>query len=252
MVKTCLNCGHTLKGNFCSFCGQKATVKRITPAVFFADVLHFFTHLEKGFLFTTWNFSLRPGISSLNYLSGKRKVYQSPVSYLLIWTGVFFLLHNGIINYFHFQLTGGSGNQADTSEEANMIFRQHFTFFIFPVIIISALILYYIMGRPRYYYIELLALSFYGTGTYFMMSVISDFILGFIFRVNILATGVFLFQGVLSSVYNFWFSFDFFKRIPLKFFWVRLIITSILVAVCGWIIMFYLPEAWIYYTMNYK
>jgi hypothetical protein len=56
---------------------------------------------------------------------------------------------------------------------------------------------------------------------------------------------VFLWQTTLSSVYNFWFSFDIFKRKNLKFLWLRLIVTAILISAMGWAIMNYLPMFWV-------
>jgi hypothetical protein len=138
-------------------------------------------------------------------------------------------------------------NRMNIKAQSNILFRQHFTLFILPVILLSALLLYYIMARPRYNFIEILTLSLYGAGTYFMMSFLSDFLFGYVFKVNILTINVFLFQGILSTIYNFWFSFDFFKRLRLRFFGLRLITASILIAISGWLIMFYLPMAWLYF-----
>jgi hypothetical protein len=188
---------------------------------------------------------LKPGITSIAYIEGKRKKYQKPVSYFLIWTGLYILVHNTIINFHHFTLTDKLLSQLDLQEKANLFFRQHFTLFLIPVIFLSALILFLVLARPRLNYIEVLTLSLYGAGTYFMMSLVTDIIIGFVFQTNILAAEVFLWQAILSSAYNFWFSYDLFRRIPMRHFWVRLIVASILVACGGWIIMYYLPMAWI-------
>lgn len=248
LMTTCLNCGHTFEGKYCPECGQKSSVERLTIAVLLEDIVHFFTHLEKGFLFTTWNLLVRPGSTSLNYVSGKRKAYQKPVSYFLIWTGLYILIHNAIISYHHFQLVSGIVAELNIRDHGNLLFRRHFTLFIIPVILLSAVLLYYVMARPRYNFIEILTLCLYGAGTYFMMSLVSDIILGVFFTVNILALNVFFWQAILSTIYNFWFSFDFFSRLGLRLFWPRLISVSVLVAIGGWIIMFYLPMLWIYIT----
>lgn len=250
MLTICLNCGHSFKGNYCPNCGQKATIKRITATTLLADVLHFFTHIEKGFLFTSGSFLFKPGISSINYISGKRKNYQTPVSYFLIWTGLYIILHNAIVNYFNYQLTGEVITHLDTTGEANVLLQKHFTFFIIPAVLCSALSIYYLLAKPTYNFTELLTLTLYGGGSYFMMLFISDFILGILFKVNVLNTPVFLWQGALSFIYNFWFSYDVFKRIRLRLFWLRLICAAVLVAISGWIILFYLPIAWIYLTLK--
>jgi len=78
-----------------------------------------------------------------------------------------------------------------------------------------------------------------------MMLFVSDILLGAIFKVNILSTGVFLWQAILSALYNFWNSFDFFKRVHVRFLWLRLISVAVLVAIIGWAMLEYLPMAWV-------
>ncbi|HEX5023929.1 MAG TPA: DUF3667 domain-containing protein [Agriterribacter sp.] len=225
-------------------------MQRLTATALFEDVLHFFTHLEKGFLFTTWSFVTKPGISSLHYISGKRKRYQTPVSYFLIWTGLYIILHNIIVNYFHYQLSGEVITQLDKSGQANMMLRKHFTLFIIPAVFCSALSLYFILAKPKYNFTEMVALGLYGGGTYFMMLFLSDFILGFIFTVNVLTTPVFLWQAALSFLFNLWLSYDVFKRAQLRLFWIRLVFSVSLVAISGWLILFYLPIVWEYFETH--
>ena len=246
-MTTCLNCGHVFEGKFCSNCGQKATVDRLTATALFEDTLHFFTHVESGFLFTTWNFLARPGISSMEYFSGKRKTYQSPVSFFLIWTGLYILVHNAVINFRNFQLSPELVNALKIGEQSNVLFRNHFSVFILPVILLSSFLIYLILTRPRYNYIEVLTLCLYGAGVYFMICLVSDLLLGLFFKENLLTPGVFLWQAILSVLYNFWFCLDFYKRLHLRYFWIRLITASVLVSVGGLLIMIYLPAVWMYF-----
>jgi lipoprotein signal peptidase len=245
MSTKCLNCEHSFKGNFCPNCGQKATVKRLSAAALFADTIHFFTHLEKGFFFTTRSFILQPGSASLNYISGKRKKYQPPVSYFLIWTGLYILLHDIIVNYFQYQLSGEVITQLDKTGQANIMLQKHFTLFIIPAVFCSALSLYYILAKPKYNFTETITLCLFGGGTYFMMLFFSDLILGVIFKVNVLTTPVFL-----SFLYNSWLAFDIFRRAKLHLFWLRLILSVSIVAISGWVILFYFPIAWNYFTKH--
>ena len=247
MVIHCLNCDHAYKGNFCPECGQKSDEKRITATVLLMDLLHFFTHLENGFLFTSWSYLVRPGKSALDYISGIRKKYQKPVSYFLIWTGLFILLHNYIIQYNQFHLDSDSLKSLEKMDEGNLFFRIHFTVFIIPVLLMSSLVIYFVLAKPKFNLIEILVSCLYGTGTYFMLSLFSDLIFGVLFHLNILSFNVFLWQTILSAVYNFWFTFDFFSRIEIKNLWIRLITTSILISILGWAMMIYLPLIWLYF-----
>jgi hypothetical protein len=189
---------------------------------------------------------VRPGNSSMEFIAGKRKNYQKPVSYFLIWAGLFIVLHNSIINFYGYKLGQDVLQELSIKEQSNAYFREHLSLFIIPVILTSAVWLYIFLARPTFNFIELLAICMYGTGTYFMMSLFSDLIIGVVFRSNILALKVFLWQAILSSFYNLWFSYDVFKRLHLRFFWLRLISVSLLVAINGWLIMFYFPVLWIY------
>lgn len=88
----CKNCGEKVVGMYCSHCGQKAVEQRISFHYIWHEVIHFFTHFEKGFLFTSWNMIVRPGKVVTDFVKGKRKVYQPPVSFILIWITIYLLL----------------------------------------------------------------------------------------------------------------------------------------------------------------
>lgn len=248
MSQTCLNCGNLFSGNFCPECGQKATVKRISGSVLISDVIRFFTHLEKGFLHTTWNLLARPGFLSINFLEGKRQKYQPPVSYLLIWTTLYVIIHNFIIGHYGYTIRHEESGIPGLNEEANILLRTHFTAFIIPLLFMSALLIYFLLAKPKYYFTEILTICLFGAGTYFMMLLASDLIFGIIFGINILTTSIFSWQTVLSSVYNFWFTYDFFKRSPPKLFWLRLVAVTLFITTIGWGILVWLPQLWIYFT----
>ncbi len=236
----CLNCGTHFKSNFCPECGQKAEVERLTASHLLHETVHSITHYEKGFLHTLWLFLIKPGNAGMKYLSGKRKEFQKPVGYILILTGVYIILHNFIINQYDYHYL--SSNSAITFEEQSNIFlRKHFTPFIFFILVISAFIIYIVLANKRYNFIEILTLCLYGGGVYFMILTVSDLILGVVFQINILSGGVFLWQTIASAVYNFWFCFDFFKKVRMRFFGLRMIITATIISLAGLAIMNYLP-----------
>jgi hypothetical protein len=239
-IITCLNCGEKFSGKFCNECGQKAEVERLTGRHLLSEVIHAITHYEKGFLHTVWVFLVRPGNASLRFLEGKRKEYQKPVSYILILTGLYILLHNYIISRFGYTYELWS-NSSIMTNDANIFLRTHFTPFIFMIIVVSACVIYLVLGKGIFNFIETLVLCLYGGGTYFMMLTLSDIVLGAVFGVNIISMNVFLYQTILSSAYNLWFSYDIFKKARVNFLWPRLIIVSILVSVIGYCMMTYLP-----------
>jgi hypothetical protein len=80
----CLNCGHTTAGRFCAQCGQKLRLGRIALHDLGHELFHFFTHLDGAPWYTIRQLLLRPGTMQREFLDGKRKRYQTPVSALLI------------------------------------------------------------------------------------------------------------------------------------------------------------------------
>ncbi len=244
---TCLNCGKVFTGNYCPNCGQKAEVERLSATVLLKETVHFFSHFEKGLLHTAWNFIVRPGKASIDFLIGKRKQFQKPVSYFLILTGLYIILHNFIIQryHYHYSLSGKSMAVLDFQEQSNIVLRTHFTPFIVLIILFSAVIIYPILGRKRFNFVEILTLCLYGGGTYFLILILSDIVLGAMFKINVISMDVFIWQTSVSSIYNFWFSYDIFKRAHIHLFWLRLISVSFLVSLFGWLVMNYLPMVWV-------
>jgi hypothetical protein len=246
-LTTCLNCGKSFEGKYCPYCGQKAGVERLTASVLLKETVHFFSHFEKGFLYTAWNFIVRPGSASINFLMGKRKQFQKPVSYFLILTGLYIIVHNFIIHRYnyHYSLSEKSEAILDFQEKSNILLRTHFTPFIVLIILFSAVIIYPILGRKKFNFIEILTLCLYGGGSYFLILILSDIVLGVWFKINVISIDVFIWQTSVSSMYNLWFSYDIFKRSHMHFFWLRLIVASLLVSLFGWLVMNYLPMLWI-------
>jgi hypothetical protein len=241
----CINCGAEVSGKYCHECGQKANIKRLDTKTLLEEVGHFFTHVEKNFLQTTKEYIIRPGAVSINYLKGKRKHYQKPVSFFLIWTGLYILLHNFIINYFHYRLSSSAILLLSQEERANELLRSHFTLFFLPALFLSSVAIYLILARPRFFYPEVLALSLYGAGCYNAMLIIIDIVAGAVLHININNTSIFIFLGIISAVYDFWFCYDLFRKIHIRHFWLRLWLTAITTTLIGWVILVYLPELWL-------
>jgi hypothetical protein len=65
---TCLNCQAEIDKNYCSTCGEKTDIHRITVKHFlFHDLLHGVWHIDKGILFTLKETIVRPGSGTRLY-----------------------------------------------------------------------------------------------------------------------------------------------------------------------------------------
>lgn len=80
----CKNCQSQVEQEYCPNCGQKASVKRITIRSLLEDLPHAVFHIDKGFLYNFVQLFKSPGQAILNYLSGMRKIFFHPATYLVI------------------------------------------------------------------------------------------------------------------------------------------------------------------------
>ncbi len=78
----CKNCAHCLDGPYCCNCGQSAGTRRIMTGEVLKDALFSVVQVNRGFLFTAKELSLRPGKAVQGYLTGHRVDYYSPHKYL--------------------------------------------------------------------------------------------------------------------------------------------------------------------------
>ena len=83
-MTVCQNCETAFKGKYCSECGQKAGVKRITWRSIFSDLVKKVTFWDKGLLFTTLHVLKHPGKMARDYIAGKRVNYNKPLNYILL------------------------------------------------------------------------------------------------------------------------------------------------------------------------
>lgn len=70
MKRVCQQCGAIGPGNFCGNCGQSLSTKRLTVSALVLEVFHFFTNLDKGFLYTIKKLATIPGKIQKDYIDG--------------------------------------------------------------------------------------------------------------------------------------------------------------------------------------
>lgn len=91
---TCLNCGNEAQQQYCSHCGQRTNVKRITFKEswydFWSRVYGFDGMLPR----TLRDLTLRPGIAAKNFITGNRVLYYGPVGYFFLMITLFLIMAN--------------------------------------------------------------------------------------------------------------------------------------------------------------
>lgn len=227
MPVICKNCGSVVEQNFCPVCGQKKGIQKITWAFIFREIVHLFTHVEKGFIFSSVKMFYNPGAFVKSYLDGKRKDKQPPVSFLFIWAAIFLLLRNALISLFDYKQEV-LNTPSFVDEEAALYYYTHVTYITIIYIPLYAAILRIITGLyRRLNYAETITICFYGYGIFFFILFFITLVGGLIFHVNILSN-TFNTIGVLSTGINaFWQCYSVLKQFELKYALMRSIIMTI-------------------------
>lgn len=225
MPTNCLNCGTPLTDKYCPHCGQKATVKRLSWHYVAEELLHFFTHIEHGFLKTTGLLITKPGLLNKNFLDGKRKNYHKPISFLLIWIAIFLLVYHFVNRYTHYENLNTSTVISNDPAVTAMInkYRSLVEILILPV---SAFIAWLIIARRKLNYVEVLNTAFYGFSFLFIL-LATQFTIAFIFGINFKTNSFDISGAVIFLCWNFYASYDLFKRYRVPYLIPRIILTII-------------------------
>jgi Protein of unknown function (DUF3667) len=225
-MKICKNCGKKSEGSYCSHCGQKMAVERIDLQYVLHEIFHFFTHLEKGFIFTTIRLLSDPGTTVMNYLGGKRKPYQPPVSYFLVWITIYLLSlyglerifgENMVINYEDYFGPGATTRYAIS----------HLSIVLTTIMPFHALYIYLLATRSRLNYFETLVAVIYALGTIIAL----QFLFVLAASLNYLLSGnsiALIYSDLFKIGYIIWLVYSLAKHFTLNFKPLRMILIVIL------------------------
>lgn len=97
----CKNCGVAGQGNYCATCGEKYLAAKITVASMTHQVVHFFTHVDRGFGYTVKQLAKHPGKMQREYIDGVRSKYQKPFPFFFVCGTIC-----GIAFYFLYIING--------------------------------------------------------------------------------------------------------------------------------------------------
>ena len=81
-----------LNGEYCSKCGQRMQLRRLTMGALFHDVLHDLSDLDSRVWRTLIALLLKPGKLTNEFIAGRRTFYLPPFRLYLVLSLVFFLL----------------------------------------------------------------------------------------------------------------------------------------------------------------
>ena len=222
MSTTCLNCNALVNEKYCSRCGQKVEVTRLTWHSIGEEIFHFFTHVEKGFLKTTTELIAHPGELCKSYLDGKRKTYHKPVSFLLIWITIYLFTWYLADHFKHFENRYSSTLVTWDNATLNLVqkYRSLIDIFTLPA---TALINWLILARPKLNYVEVLSVSFYLFSFQFIVHV-THVSISSLLDINYKNNTSQYITLILLAVWALYAGYDLYKRYNVQFLVPRLIL----------------------------
>lgn len=90
----CISCSNIHEENYCSNCGERKTVKKITFPAMFEYTLSSIIDMDKGFLFNVKSLFINPKKIITNYILGKRKGILNPISFLIFSITLYLIIEN--------------------------------------------------------------------------------------------------------------------------------------------------------------
>ncbi len=158
----CKSCGAIVDSKYCGDCGEQQEVKRISLHGLVHDVLHFFTHLDKGFLYTLKALLKIPGFMQHSYVQGYRSKYQKPFSMFFICATILFISKYWIGKALIYYQIGDIG-EADFSHK----YMVQIQILLVPI---YALLTYLFFRKSRYNYAETGVMLMYTTSFFFIVA----------------------------------------------------------------------------------
>lgn len=216
----CKNCDQTIQDDqsYCPHCGQKSDVTRLNFRQLIKDIWIAFSNTDEGFLLLIKELVYKPGKVARAYVSGRRKHYFNPFSYLAIMVAIalFFILR--------FESYGIDYSLMKTQDLEFLRFTfQYFNLFIFFTCPVYALVIWIFFLGNQLNYAENLVLSAYlgGQNMLYYIVAITLFIL---FPSNINVLGL-----IIGLIITIWYIMAILQFYAKRSFWS--IIKAILIIV---------------------
>lgn len=232
----CLNCGYEHTGSFCSQCGQKET-HRYTVGHVLHELVHVFTHADKGIFSFAWNIIRKPGTIALDLVEGRRKRYFNLFQYLLLVVGfvTFIMVKTDFMSAMMKNIntannTKMSSDLASIQQEAGQLLQKYMNIFQMLLIPVYAFFTWLIIGRKKYNYAEHIVLHTAGSAQTNTIALITTPLLMLSMNPTLLSLQLFISFGI------FIFSFALCYRQFFKFSILKSILYALLIFVCSYIV----------------
>jgi Protein of unknown function (DUF3667) len=181
-MKKCINCNEEIQNNFCSHCGQRTDVKRITFREGWNDFWARIYGFDGMFPRTLRDLTVRPGKVAMLFIEGNRARYYGPVGYFFLMITLFLLVLSLMdINYLDFTKSVGQNDLTTQKDKIHGVdFRLIAQFFSDNLKAISFIIIplqaigakYIFFRKDKYNFIEHMVLPFYVQGHIYWVNIV--------------------------------------------------------------------------------
>lgn len=166
----CINCEQSTLGKFCSHCGQKQGVARLTWSSVFVELQKRLFGFDNNYLRTVKDLTIRPHVVIDSVIEGNRIRYVGPVGYYFVMITVYILLMS-LINVDMSEIMGTVGNSINSGATESQIALQNkingfivdnfrlLAFLMMPFFILGV---WLVFKNKGYNFLETSVITFYG------------------------------------------------------------------------------------------
>jgi hypothetical protein len=173
----CKNCNVELSNYFCSNCGQRSSVYKVTFKETFQDFVDVVFSVNAPLIKATKLLIVNPGKLFREYLNGKRKNYYKPVSFFIITTFVYLIVRS-LIDYNPLTTAGVKVGGEMLIEAGNyMVKNINNIMFLF---VFALGVFLKVFFKKKNSLAEFIAVSFYLMGFYTLIGCVTMFYLRYV------------------------------------------------------------------------
>lgn len=234
-----------MEGNFCSNCGQRTTVDKITLSNFIKEATNSIFQIDRGFFHTMLALFTQPGESIKAYLTGKRKYHFKPIAYVLTLSTIYFLISQSLeqATFINDAVAGFASGASDTKRGTEYIpllewFAKNYAYTILMLLPIAALASYLSFLKAGYNYLEHFVLNTYLAGQLAIIYIVFTLLSLSGIHEDILVS-IMLFASVTYTFWVFGQFFDTYSRIGVL---LRSILTYVLYLLIVSVLLLFLLE----------
>lgn len=220
-----------MNGNFCTHCGQKSTVGKITLSNFIKELTDTVFQVDRGLFYSMKELFVNPGDSIREYLNGKRKSHFKPIAYVFTLSTIYFLLsqllENGtFVNDFIEGFIAYEDTPGSASNEMSTFnwFTKNYAYTMLLLLPLNALASFIAFRGTGFNYLEHFVLNAYVMGQHAIFYSIASLLCLISFNyINLSDVAIFV-----SIVYSGFVYYQFFNKLNRGVFFFRFILMYII------------------------